>query len=221
MTTLVPISKPISQLHLAPGSRVSIPNVSWGEFEAILQELGERRVARIAYSHNTLEITVPLPEHEVPTDLISDIVKTILRSSGRRYQPFGSTTFKQQGIAGVEPDACFYIQNYDRIIGRRKLQPSDPPPDLAIETDVTSPTTIAAYKAIAVPEVWIYANSKLQIYLLQSSGEYIQSQFSLIFPDLPIVEWIEEAIDQSWTIGSLEALEEIEARYRSIRSNEN
>jgi hypothetical protein len=70
-----------------------------------------------------------------------------------------------------------------------------------------------------VPEVWIYANRKLQIYLLQSSGEYIQSQSSPIFPDLPIVEWIEEAIDQSWTIGSLEALEEIEARYRSLQAS--
>jgi Uma2 family endonuclease len=216
---LVPISKPISQLHLAPGSRVLIPDVSWAEIEAILQELRERRVARIAYSQNTLEITVPLPEQEVSTDLISDIVKTILRSRGQRYQPFASTTFKQQGIAGIEPDTCFYIQNYDRMIGHRKLQLGDPPPDLAIETDVTSLTTIEAYRAIAVPEVWIYANSKLQIYLLQSSGEYIQSQSSPIFPDLPIVEWIEEAIDQSWTIGSLEALKEIETRHRSLQAS--
>jgi hypothetical protein len=70
MTTLVPISNPISHLHLAPGSRVSIPDVSWAEFESILQEFGEHRAARIAYSHSTLEITVPLPEREVPTDLI-------------------------------------------------------------------------------------------------------------------------------------------------------
>jgi Uma2 family endonuclease len=216
MTTLVPISKPISQLHLAPGSRVSIPDVSWGEFEAILQELGERRVARIAYSQNTLEITVPLPEHEVPADLISDIVKTILRSKGQRYQPFGSTTFKQQGIAGIEPDACFYIQNYDRIIGRCKLQPGDPPPDLAIETDVTSTTTIEAYKAIAVPEVWIYANGKLQIYLLQTNVDYTQSQSSAIFADLPIVEWVEGAIVQAWTEGSLQALEGIELRLKNL-----
>lgn len=216
MTTLVPISKPISQLHLAPGSRVSIPDVSWAEFEAILQELGERRVARIAYSHNTLEIAVPLPEHEVPTDLISDIVKTILRSRGQRYQPFGSTTFKQQGIAGIEPDACFYIQNYECMIGRRKLQPGDPPPDLAIETDVTSPTTIEAYKAILVPEVWIYASGKLQIHVLQPGGDYIQSQFSTIFPNLPIAEWVELAIAQAWAEGSLQALEGIESKLKNL-----
>ncbi len=96
MTTLVPISKPISQLQLAPGSRVTIPGLNWAEFEAILQELGDYRTARIAYSHNMLEITVPLPELEVPTDLIVDIVKTILRAMGMCYQPYGSTTFNSE-----------------------------------------------------------------------------------------------------------------------------
>jgi hypothetical protein len=73
MTTLLPIRKPISQLQLEPGSRITIPEVTWEEFEAILAELGERRSASIAYCHNTLEITVPRPDYELPTDLICDI----------------------------------------------------------------------------------------------------------------------------------------------------
>lgn len=213
MTTLIPISKPISkpisQLRLDPGSRVTIPDVSWLEFEAMLDEMGDRRSARVAYSHNTLEITVPRPDHELPTDLISDIVKTVLRSRRIRYQPLGSTTFKQQGIAGIEPDACFYIQNYERMIGKRQLEPGDPPPDLAIETDVTSLTAIAAYQAIQVPEVWIYVNGHLTIYLLEA-GEYVASTVSPQFPDLPIVEWVETAVQRAWIVGSLQALEEVE-----------
>jgi Uma2 family endonuclease len=209
MITALPISKPISHLHLTPGSKLTVPDINWVEFEAILQELGDHRATRIAYSNQTLEIKKPRPDHEVPTDLICDIVKAILRASRTRYQPFGSTTFKQQGIAGIEPDACFYIQNYAQMISRRRLQSGDPPPDLAIETDVTSPTTIAAYRAIAVPEVWIYAEGGLTIYLLQS-GDYIQSETSDIFPQLPIVKWINQAIDRSWIVGSLQALEELE-----------
>ena len=50
------------------------------------------------------------------------------------------------------------------MIGRRRLEPDDPPPDLAIETDVTSKTTLDAYEAIAVPELWIYDSGKLTIY---------------------------------------------------------
>jgi hypothetical protein len=102
------------------------------------------------------------------------------------------------------------------MIGRRKLQAGDPPPDLAIETDVTSPIAIEAYKAITVPEVWIHADGVLQIYLLQANGDYCQSPRSSIFPNLPIADWVEQAIAQAWTVGSLQAIEAIEANLRAL-----
>lgn len=210
MTTILPVVKPISQIHLAPGSQVTIPNVTWSEFESLLQEMGQKRLARISYSQGTLEIMVPLPEHEIPKDLISDIVKTLLRTKKIRYQPFGSTTLKREGIAGVEPDACFYIQNYQTMIGRRRLQPDDPPPDLAIETDVTSKTTIDAYLAIGVPEVWIYGDNQLQIYLL-TNQQYLQSLTSPNFPDVNICKLVADTVERAWKVGSLQALEELES----------
>jgi Uma2 family endonuclease len=210
MTAIAPITKPISQLELAPGSKITIPNISWAEFETILQELGERRAAHIAYSHNTLELMVPLPEHEIPTDLIVDIVKTLLRAYGIKYQPFGSTTFKREGQAGVEPDACFYIQNAARMIGRRRLQPDDPPPDLAIESDVTSKTALSAYEAIGVPELWIYASGRLSIHVL-TQGKYVAVEVSPTFSQLSIMQLIPQTIERAWQVGSMQALEEFEA----------
>jgi Uma2 family endonuclease len=209
MTAANPVVKPVSQIRLAPGSAVTIPNVSWQEFESILQELGENRAARVAYSKGTLEIMVPLPEHEKPKDLISDIVKFLLRRCGRRYEPFGSTTFKRENAAGVEPDACFYIQNYQRMIGRRRLEPDDPPPDLAIETDVTSKTTLDAYEAIAVPEVWVYDSGRLTIYLLRD-GKYVKSDSSPTFPELSITQIIPAVVERAWQVGTVQALEEFE-----------
>lgn len=206
MTAAIPVVKPISQMSLAPGSVVTIPNVSWQEFESILQELGEKRAARVAYSRETLEIMVPLPEHEKQKDLISDIIKTLLRARGRRYEPFGSTTFKRQGAAGVEPDASFYVQNYQRMIGCRRLQPDDPPPDLAIETDVTS-KTIDAYAAIGVLEVWVYDTGNLTIYLLKD-GKYVKSDISPTFPEIAIVQIVPTVIERAWQVGSVQALEE-------------
>ena len=210
MIVITPVLKPVSQIELAPGSVVTIPNVSWLEFESILQELGEKRRTRIAYSNSTLEIMVPLPEHERPKDLISDIVKILLKSGGRRYEPFGSTTFKREGAAGVEPDACFYILNYQRMIGRRRLLPDDPPPDLAIETDVTSKTKIDAYKIIGVPEVWVYDSGRLRIYLLQD-GEYVESDMSPNFPEIAIAQLIPATVERAWQVGNLQALEEFES----------
>lgn len=209
MTAVTSVVKPVSQMQLAPGSAVTIPNVSWEEFESILQELGEKRSARVAYSKGLLEIMVPLPEHEKPKDLISDIVKTLLKMTGRRYEPFGSTTFKRENTAGVEPDACFYIQNYQRMISRRRLEPGDPPPDLAIETDVTSKTTLDAYEAIAVPELWIYDSGKLTIYLLQE-GKYVNSHTSPTFPNIPLTQLIPAVVERAWQVGTVQALEEFE-----------
>jgi Uma2 family endonuclease len=209
MTILSPVLKPVSQMQLNSGSVVTIPPISWSEFESILQDLDEKRVSRISYSQNTLEVRVPLREQEKPKELISEMVKILLKHSGRKYEPFGSTTFKQENVAGVEPDACFYIQHYQQMIGRRRLQAGDPPPDLAIEIDVASKTTLNAYLAIAVPELWIYRQGELQIYLLES-GEYISSDFSPIFPDLPLIQMIPETIEKAWAIGWVEALEAFE-----------
>lgn len=210
MTTAIPVVKPISQIKLAPGSFVTIAQVSWQEFESILLELGEKRAARVAYSNGTLEIMAPSPEHERSTEIISDLVKILLKSAGRRYEPFGSTTFKREGVAGVEPDACFYIQNYQMMIGRRRLNPDDPPPDLAIEIDVTSRTTLDAYEAIGVPELWIYNIDKLSIYLLRD-GKYVKSDTSANFPEIEIAEVIPTVVQRSWQVGSVQALSEFEA----------
>jgi Uma2 family endonuclease len=210
MIVITPVLKPVSQITLSPGSVATIPNITWVEFESILQELGEKRRTRIAYSNSTLEIMVPLLDREIPKDLISDMVKTLLKSAGRRYEPFGSTTFKREGAAGVEPDACFYILNYQRMIGRRRLLRDDPPPDLAIEMDVSSKTTIDAYKIIGVPEVWVYDSGRLRIYLLQD-GEYVESDISPNFPEIAIAQLIPTAVERAWQVGNLQALEEFES----------
>ena len=210
MTTITLVAKPVSQIKLDPGGVITITNVTWQEFEKILQELGEHRASRVAYSKENLQIMLPLPEHEKPKEVISDIVKTLLKSAGRRYESFGSTTFKRQGAAGVEPDACFYIQNYQRMISRRRLQADDPPPDLAIETDVTSKTTLDAYEIIGVPELWVYDNGRFTIYLL-ADGKYVESDASPNFPGVAIAQIIPTIVERAWQVGSFQALEEFES----------
>lgn len=143
------------------------------------------------------------------------MVKLLLRLMGQRYQPFGSTTFKQAGVAGVEPDACFYVANYERMIGRRRLQAGDPPPDLAIEIDVTSKTVIGAYRALAVPEVWIYDEGQFSMFVLQE-GDYVESATSLIFPGLSVSALVVGAVARAWQVGSLQALEELEVRVKRL-----
>ncbi|GET41722.1 Uma2 family endonuclease [Microseira wollei] len=207
----MPVTTPIRQIQLQPGSVVIIPNISWQEFEQILEELGEKRSTRIAYSKETLEIMSPLPQHERAIVVISDLVKTLLRKQQRPWESLRSTTFKRQGIAGIEPDDCFYIQNYRAIIGKDKIDLArDPPPDLAIESDLTSKTETDAYTAIKVPELWIYGAGKLVINLLQND-EYVESIASPTFPDLPITDIIPRMVERAREIGMYQVLLEFEA----------
>ncbi|MDF5730619.1 MAG: Uma2 family endonuclease [Rhizonema sp. PD38] len=170
-------------LQLEPGQKITLQPVSWERFEEILAELGERRSSRIAYAFEILEIMAPLPEHQRSKVLLADLVKTLLRVQKRAWEPLGSTTFKRKGMtAGIEPDDCFYIQNYKAVIGKNRLDlTQDPPPDLALETDLTSKTELDAYVALRVPELWIYAGGKLKINVLDED-QYIDSLKSPLFP---------------------------------------
>ncbi|MBW4571109.1 MAG: Uma2 family endonuclease [Tolypothrix carrinoi HA7290-LM1] len=168
----------------------------------MIEELGDHRAARLAYSQGTLEIRMPLLKHEKAKVIIGDLVKILLEELEIDCESFGSTTFKREDMAGgVEPDDSFYIQNHALMIGKERIDLSiDPPPDLAIEVDVTSKTQLNAYEALGVPELWRYEDGKLQINILQN-GKYIQSEISPAFPKLPILSAIPQFIEQSRTVG--------------------
>ncbi len=103
----------LRQLVVQPGQRIQLQDVNWNELEAILNELGDKRACRIAYSDGVLKIRMPLPEHEKAKVLIGDMIKILLEELDIDNECFGSSTFKRQDMAkGIEPDECFYIENF-------------------------------------------------------------------------------------------------------------
>jgi Uma2 family endonuclease len=199
----------LEQIVLQPGQQLLLQNISWDELEVILEELGESRSSRLSYSNGVLEIMVPLPEHERDKEIIGEIVKILLDKLAIDFEPLGSTTFeKPQMTQAVQPDACFYIQNYRSVIGKQRLDLSiDPPPDLAIEIDITSRTQFDNYQILGVPELWRYTQQGLQISLLEND-RYIESNTSLNFPNVPIVELVGHCIQQSQTEGTSKAIKD-------------
>jgi Uma2 family endonuclease len=206
----------LRQLTVPHGQRLLIHDLDWSEFEAILDELGEKRASRIAYSDGILEIRMPLPKHERQKSILGDIVKILLDELELDCECFGSTTFKRQEMNyGIEPDECFYIQNHQAMIGKDRLDLSvDPPPDLALEVDVTSKTQIDAYIRLGVPELWVYEDTELKIYILEA-GQYQASATSPTFPKLPILEWVSEVLEQNRAIGRSPALRAFCQKIRS------
>lgn len=193
----------LEQIIVQPGQQLLLKNISWQQFETILEELGESRAARLSYSNGLLEIMVPLPEHEKAKSLISDMVKILLEELQIDNECFGSTTFRnEQMTQAVEPDDCFYIKNYRSVLGKDKLDLTvDPPPDLAIEIDITSRTQFQNYQLLGVSELWRYTRRGLQINVLRE-GTYFEYTFSPTFSKfLSLIEVIDRYIQQSKTQG--------------------
>ena len=188
----------LNQLVVKPGQQLLLKNVSWQMYENILEELGERRAAKINYSQGLLEIMTPLPEHEDDKVIIGDLVKALLEELDIEARSLASTTFKSESMkTGVEADDCFYIQNEAAIRGKKRIDLStDPPPDLALEIDITSRTRLSNYEALGVPELWRYDGQSLEINVLES-GKYVKANISRNFPSLPLIDAIPEYVEQS------------------------
>jgi len=188
----------LQQIIIPPGQQLLMTNVSWQMYEQLLEEFGEKRSSRINYSQGVLEIMVPLPEHEVNKIMIGDLVKTLLEELDIEFWSLGSTTFKSQTMnQGIEADDCFYIENEAAVRGKNRLDLTvDPPPDLAIEIDITSRTQFNNYQVLGVGELWRFNGTKLEINVLQL-GQYIQGDESPHFPGFPLIEVIPEYLERS------------------------
>ncbi|MDY7015448.1 MAG: Uma2 family endonuclease [Cyanobacteriota bacterium] len=186
----------LKQITVPPGQHLLLNNVSWSEFENILEELGEHRASRIAYDNGILEIMTPLPEHERNKEQVSDFVKALLEELDIEFCSLGSTTFKNsERFQGIEPDNCFYIKNEALVRSKDRLDLTvDPPPDLALEIDVTSRTHTDIYQALKVPEFWRFERGRLQINVLR--GEYVQTETSPTFPNFPLKQAIPQYLEQ-------------------------
>ncbi|MFN6558443.1 MAG: Uma2 family endonuclease [Nostoc sp. ChiSLP01] len=188
----------LKQLIVPVGHQLLIKGISWSEYKDILAELGENRSSRISYSQGVLEIMAPLPEHEVGKKIIGNLVEILLEELDIEFWSLGSTTFDREKMdAGVEPDDCFYIENEAAVRGKDRIDLTvDPPPDLAIEIDITSRTRFNNYQLLGVPELWRWNGNKLEINVL-TNGKYIESNNSRIFPNIPIAQMIPEYLKRS------------------------
>lgn len=192
----------VTRITVPPGQTVVLENISWSEFEAILEDLGESRGSRIAYDMGTLEIMTPLPEHEVNKVYLSNFIEILLEELDIEFCPLGSTTFKNQAMfKGIEPDSCFYIQNEPTVRGKYRLDLTvDPPPDLALEVDITNRSHPEIYQSLGVPELWQYKRGELK-FLLLVDGKYVESITSANFSDLSLLEVIPQYLTQCRTEG--------------------
>ena len=167
--------------------RVLLRGVSWETYESLVRELDGQHL-RLTYDEGSLEIMSPSPKHGQIGKLVARIVETYTLEKNIPIVGFGNTTWKSEAIGkGLEADECYYVQHAEWAAGREEFDLQvDPPPDLAIEVDITSSSLDKQqiYAALGVPELWRYEDERLRILLRKSSGEYVTSTSSLSLPGL-------------------------------------
>lgn len=100
-----------------------------------------------------------------------------------------------------------FIAHEPAIRGKRTIDLAiDPPPDLALEIDITTRRDHRSiYAALRVPELWRFDGARLHIHCLCGDA-YIETERSDQFPDFPLAEVIPRLLEQSRVDGRNAAL---------------
>lgn len=205
-----------------PEQRIVLENITWDVYERLLAAHRDRSVPRFTYDRGRLEIMSPSAEHEELKHLIALYVEVIAEELSINVRGLGSTTFRREDMQrGFEPDACFYVQNAGRIRGKTELDLTvDPPPDVVIEIDLTSPSLakFPIFAQLGVPEIWRYDGRRWQIFR-RADAAYVEQAESLAFPSLT-AEILTVFLAESRTIDRLEWLRRVRTWMREQRPGE-
>jgi Uma2 family endonuclease len=166
-----------------------LPHITWDTYERILDETGETHL-RVNYLRGRIEfITIPF-EHERFNEWFARLIFFIALELKIEVCSGGSTTLKSAlAEVGLEPDRCFWIKHEAQMRAKEKWQAdTDPPPDLAVEIDITSSwlDRLEIYAALKIPEVWRFDGQALKVLILGVNGKYKERAKSLSFPALPM-----------------------------------
>jgi Uma2 family endonuclease len=167
---------------------IVLPNIRWDTFRRILDDIGKKRF-RIAYRNGDLELTTTSLEHHSHSAWINHLIFFTALELNVPICSGGSTTLMGPLKNAIEPNQCFWIRHEAQMRGKKEWKAlSDPPPDLAVEIDITSSwlDRLEIYAALNVPEVWRFDGETLKVLVLGANGKYKERARSLAFPILPM-----------------------------------
>ncbi|MGG6240320.1 Uma2 family endonuclease [Nodosilinea sp. AN01ver1] len=178
---------------LPDGSVATIP-MSWAEYQQLAASRGAHSTPRLKYANGYLTLKTPTFEHGQLDAIVADLIVAILNQQLRDYVRTTPVTLQIPEQAGIEPDHCFWLSNWAAVSGKSRIVlATDPPPDIAVEVDVTNFTNIADYELFKVPEVWLIRGDVLAIFALTLQG-YSPTESSQFFPDLAIPKLYQQVI---------------------------
>jgi Uma2 family endonuclease len=208
---MVPTIVSIDKLQVPAGSVLRIP-ATWQEYQQLAQQRGDGSIPRMKYRHGEVLLMSPMAAHGRDASLFGQIAMTLLDHDGREYDAYTPITMDIPEESGIEPDYCFYIDNWQAVSGKQRINwQQDPPPDLVIEVDVTSYSDVNDYLPYKVPEIWLWKKKSLKIYQLQA-GKYILQSQSQFFPAIDISNIVQTAVKETYNRNSSFAIRNLRQR---------
>jgi Uma2 family endonuclease len=154
---------------------------SWQDYCTLRDTRGDGSIPRIKYRDGEILLMSPMSRHGREANILADIVKALLDHEDRNYEAFTPITMDIPESGGIEPDYCFYIDNWQAAVSKDRINwQTEPPPDLVIEIDVTTYTAAEDYLPYRVPEVWLFKKNRLLIHQLENQ-EYMLRETSQFF----------------------------------------
>lgn len=182
------VATPTRRDPAEPERSILLDVISWETYSSILRDYEDRHIF-LTYDRGQLEIMSPSFRHEIFGRLIAAMVTILADEMDLPIKGGKSTTFRKEEVnRGLEPDECFWIENEPALRGRVEFDPeADPPPDLAIEIEVTRRALdrLSIYAALGVPETWRCDGRRFIIERRRDDGSYVEVPRSPSLPMLP------------------------------------
>ncbi len=170
---------------------LSLDRIGWAQYTTIADALPNRGDLRLIYLDGRLTLLTTSRRHDWFAERLGDLVAAVANGLEIPWDDAGTATFRREDAgAGVEGDKTFYFgPNAERMQGPQDIDLStQPPPDLAIEVEVTHPAdqSLAAWGRLGVPEVWRFdpGREKLGFWRRRDDGTYDSITRSAVLPAL-------------------------------------
>jgi Uma2 family endonuclease len=175
--------------NFPPDTRVVIADVTWKDYESLVEAVGDSRNCRVAFDGKDIEMMTLGPFHERQKSLLELFITFVAGELKIRRQPMGSATWRRKALErAIESDLCYYFEAAKLAAARAAARSDDiddyPNPDLAVEVDISPPKIDRSgiYAALHVQEVWRARKNSVSIEQLGPDGKYVPAPRSRFLP---------------------------------------
>jgi Uma2 family endonuclease len=199
MSTATQKQKATADLQLDGEQRWVIRDSTWNDYQSLTRLLPPP--LRLAFDGSNIEIMVTSNLHEIYAEALGDLFKAVAGALGVAYFTCRSASWDRPEVErGLQADNSYYLDlaKIKAAAAAEQKQSREfqdyPEPDLAIEVDLSPPKAdrLSIYKALGVPELWIFDGTTLTISRLAKDGRYEVVESSGFLPLRPaqILQWL-------------------------------